>query len=333
MNRCTISILQLENTGSTHDYHNQTKTLWANVLEKSCEVRWIPYRLPKFGNWFNPDLIPLLTKIDGLILLNDLDYAILLKTYIDSDWRTKSIILEILRRKNHVAYCCEVIANSDLQTVGNPLKDKAFALAYFGNARFLAICNTRNATFLKAAGVSENVRLLPTYGYSPINGIVPLDESPYKPIDVLIYGNLHASFTYRTELINTVVRHCMDRGWTYVVTMFLDQDKIKVLRHSKVVVHCPSHDCETFPWAKAAELMARKVFFLIEMNDEVRSLGLEKTVATYARNDSDGLRRALDLYVPSHRLRAESRERCFEFIRQMYNMDEFIPKLIESLSR
>lgn len=97
------------------------------------------------------------------------------------------------------------------------------------------------------------------------------------------------------------------------------------------MVHAPSHDVDTFPWAKAAELMAKKVFFLVEDNQELQAQGLGAVVATYRRNDPAHLQSQIGRYLADPEARAVRVERCYQFLRRRYDMDRYFPEILREV--
>jgi len=126
-----------------------------------------------------------------------------------------------------------------------------------------------------------------------------------------------------------VVQFCIANRLLYCVTTGLYDDKDALLSQTKMVVHVPSHEgIETFPWAKAVELMAKKVFFLIEDNDELHQQHLESTVAFYRRNDQADLCAKMQRYLSDGALRADYRERCYRYLSSHYDMDADLPRIL-----
>jgi hypothetical protein len=214
-----------------------------------------------------------------------------------------------------------------LQTVGNFTSDRDFAIPFFRHAKAVLLSNTRNAAYLSKAGVEGNVRFFPPYGLSRINGICPLPPSSWQPIDVLIYGHLGPTMARRMAIINAAVRFCAANSLSYSVAPYLWRDKDAALTQTKLVIHAPSEDVDTFPWAKAGELMAKRVCFLVEETPELHAQGLTDIVPFWRRDDFADLRARISQLLSQPDQRAMRREKCYQFMAEHYNMDEFLPKL------
>lgn len=323
-----IYLLNIVNSGPTHAFHNSNKLNYYNTIKQFYDIEFIDITLEN-TNYFH--LSNVLTQCsercdkDSIFIFNDLDYAIFLESY--RYYQDKNI-LKFLTSIKYIVTFCELFFNDNLQTIGNISYNKELATTFFKNAKTVLLSNTRNFEYLQRLGIN-NTKYFPPYGFSPINNISPLNLPPSQPIDVLMYANYHNSFDYRMCLTDSVIQFCITNKIIYNVISYIYQDKNPLLSESKLVVHIPSHEnVQSFPWAKVSELMSKKVFFIIEENDEMYKQRLEDIVVYYKRNDYNDLLSKISYYLLYPLERLKYINKCFDYISTKYNMDEYIPKLI-----
>jgi hypothetical protein len=107
------------------------------------------------------------------------------------------------------------------------------------------------------------------------------------------------------------------------------------LERTQIVVHVPSFpNLPHMPWAKITSLQAKKIFFIIEENDEMYEKGFESFTVYYKRNDIQDLYKKIDYFLDPINLkeRHEYVEKHFQFIYKNNNMEEKVPKIISSLN-
>jgi spore maturation protein CgeB len=73
--------------------------------------------------------------------------------------------------------------------------------------------------------------------------------------------------------------------------------------------------------------MCKKVFFIIEENEEMYRLKLDKIVVYYKINDFNDLKEKIIYYLNNEDKREEVIDNCYSYIITMHNSD----KLIESV--
>ena len=138
-------------------------------------------------------------------------------------------------------------------------------------------------------------------------------------------------YFYRTKKLDIVEKFSRKNNYIfecYDLTLF-GEEKNKKLADTKIVIHIPSIDgIETFPWSKTAELMCKKIFFIIEYNNEVFRHGLEDIVACYDPSISNDLTNKIKYYLEHENEREKHIEKCHNYIKNNYNMDKFIYKQI-----
>jgi hypothetical protein len=327
-----IYLLNIVNAGPTHQFHSRNKINYYNIIKEYYDIEFIDIALENTNHFNISDVVPQCLERknkDSIFIFNDLDYALLLASYVHSK---NNDILDLLKTTNYIVTFCELFCNDNLQTIGNILYDKQFATIFFLNAQKILLSNSTNFEYLYKCGIEKLPEYFPPYGYSPINNIFPLPELPSQPIDILIYGNYHCSFDYRINLTNAAVQLCIANQMVYNVVSYTFQDKNQLLSEAKMVIHIPSHKyVQSFPWAKVVELMSKKIFFIIEENDEMYKQGLEEVVVYYKRNDYKDMRSKISYYLLHSQERLKFINKCFDYISTKYNMDEYIPKLIGSI--
>jgi hypothetical protein len=275
------------------------------------------------------------TKKGILCILNPVNFAILLFIYIHCLLPGKTAIQHLLKRLKYIILWQEVI-EEDLFITGYDRKtyDCEFLKIFFKNSLLTLTSNLRSLSSLKKQNI-DNCQYFSVIGYSTINNIKPI--IPKSPtIDILIYGSriLSKTYEYRTELIEKI--KAMNSTTKYNLKIFdnnfdIDSD----LERTQIVVHVPSFpNLPHMPWAKITSLQAKKIFFIIEENDEMYEKGFESFTVYYKRNDIQDLYKKIDYFLDPINLkeRHEYVEKHFQFIYKNNNMEEKVPKIISSLN-
>ena len=80
---------------------------------------------------------------------------------------------------------------------------------------------------------------------------------------------------YRKQQIDTIIKKSTDLN-IIVKSCIFETELNELLEKTKIVLHIPSHpNLHTFPWAKCSELMYKRIFFIIEENEEMYIQKLE----------------------------------------------------------
>jgi hypothetical protein len=170
---------------------------------------------------------------------------------------------------------------------------------------------------------------------SKINNILPLN-TVNKEIDILFYGNILNDFSYRNSIIDKLKKQYDNTPYKFVVIDELYDETYKndLLSRTKIVLHIPSHKkLYTFPWAKTAELSAKKVFYLIEENEEMYLQNLNSIVAFYKQSDINDLIKQINYYLVNDKERTIVVDKCYTHISMKYDTDSFITNLVKDISK
>lgn len=277
-----------------------------------------------------------------LIIFDELSYAYFLIYFAVGSKQTKKMIIDFIKKSRYICFFCELFENDNLQTIGNKICNIEFASLFFKNAKQVYLCNTRNINYLLKNNVYGNITYFPPLGYSTINNIYPIiqdtpinnnrnnntnkktNKNNRKQYDILFYGNVLDEFSYRNKFINILNELGETKKYNISIKDDLfDDEKNTMIVNTKIVIHIPSHSkLHSFPWAKCAELMAKKVFFIIEENEEMYIQGLDKIVAFYKRDDTSDFVSQIEYYLNNEKERTFTVEQCFNYIKNKYNMDD-----------
>jgi hypothetical protein len=184
---------------------------------------------------------------------------------------------------------------------------------------------------LEKNNIKDNVIYFPPIGFSKINNIVPIQSNANKKVDILFMGSVGKGiFSYRCEKLELINKFSIENGYIfecYDVNLF-DTEKDEKLKDTKIVIHIPSYEnLNTFPWAKAAELMCKKVFFIIEKNPEMEALNIGDIVAWYDPNIQNDLIEKIKYYLTNDIEREIYIEKCYNYIKNNYDMDKFLSEI------
>jgi len=261
-----------------------------------------------------------------LYIIDELTYPHLLScSKIDN--YCYQIICNFLLNANYITFFCEIFEDERLKTIGNILYDLKFSKIFFKNSKKNILCNIYNINYLNNYDIN-NIYYFPPIGYSQINNIIPLISNYQKKTDILFMGS--AKFDYREKIISKISKISKKYNYNfefYDLSLF-DEYKNEKLKDTKIVIHFPSFEkLNTLPWAKIAELMCKKIFFIIEFNNNIILDGLEDTICYYYPDIVDDLENKIIYYINNEDKRNEYIEKCYEYIITNYNMDDFIKNL------
>jgi hypothetical protein len=163
------------------------------------------------------------------------------------------------------------------------------------------------------------------------NNKKPYVKNPDE-IDVFIYGTMHESYAYRNTLISELLQLNNDKYNIDVCGDIYGEDLDLKLMNSKIVVHVPSFiNLEHMPWPKITYLQARKVFYIIEDNEELHKKNLENFVISYQKENAPDLFAKIEYYIDKDGVREEIIEKNYNYIYNNSNMDIIIPQMIRSV--
>ena len=201
-------------------------------------------------------------------------------------------------------------------------------LLFYSKAKHIITSISENIKYLKLNNVTNVHYNIPT-SYSIINNFIPFTIKSNYIYDVIFYGTLHIRLTHRHNILETIKNYCIIQNILYLQSdRLFDKEKNDILNQTKIVLHIPSiSNLKHFPWQKISELMCKKVFFIIEENEEMYALNLDKTIIYYKSNDIDDLIQKITYYLNNEEKRKTVINNCYNYIYTMYNSE----KLVESI--
>ena len=265
---------------------------------------------------------------NDIYIFNTLDFASFLKNPVH-----KEQIYRILDTFKYIVLWQEIL-KEDLSVIGYDKftdDDKDFVCRFFGGSKFNIISNLTSIVSLQKNNIHQNI-YFPITGYSMINDIVPFVFKNKKDIDVLIYGTMNDAYTHRNSIISKLCEMNINNYNIVVRDNIYGEDLDSMLQRTKIVVHIPSYENLThMPWPKITYLQARKIFFIIEDNEEIHLMKLDDIVMFYHKNDVADLYAKIDNYLGKPVLREKFILKNYKYIANNFNMDVVLPKLIRSI--
>ena len=318
---------------STIVYFNIDIDLWATFYKKKLEiylkiVNNLKVEKINVGKYCQnlQKIINFDYQPDKLFIFEELSYNHLMLCYKFGNNENKKFIMDFLDNGNYICFFCELFENEELQTIGNGIKNFEFASLFFKNAQKVYMCNTRNINYLYQNNIFDNIQYFPPLGYSKkLTYNINMNKKCYMN-DVMFYGNILNNFTYRNNMIKEVENICKDKYKFYIRdNLYEENEKNMLLKKTKIVIHIPSHEnLHSFPWAKVCELILKKVFFIIEENEEMYIQGLDKLCVFYKRNDLQDLKNKIEYYLENKEKRDIIINRCYNYFKGNYNIDNLL---------
>ena len=311
------------------DYLHTISKLFKKTINK-FEMDFYAFGYPK--NNFSNDLV----KMDNLLsnasendlfIFNELDFSNLREFYNQSeDFKNKLIVF--FEKIHYVVFFCEILMNDKFQTKGSNVIEEDYANLIFKNATKIICCDTKNISFLSKVKSKEDIIYFPPIGYSPYKNY-NFNKNIEQDIDILFYGNINASWIpYRSNFIDKIKNKSDEQNLKFKYGTFHGEEKNKLLQKSKIVIHIPSYEnLRTFPWAKTGELMLKKVFFIIEENDELYNKNLNDLVVYYKKNNIDDLMKKINYYLQNPDEMSIIVEKCYHFMKNKFNLDNLFKQL------
>jgi hypothetical protein len=183
--------------------------------------------------------------------------------------------------------------------------------------------NTTNMALL----LKENIFSVYYHCYSyNVNNEIQIKEN--KTIDILFYGNnpkngFNYLFPHRSSILNELKKYSEQHN---INCLILDNlyNKDEILSNTKIVLQIPNYkNFHSFPWAKTLELMNKKIFFIIEENEEMYIKNLENLVVFYKRNNIENLFEKVDYYLKNETCRNLCINKCYEYVKNEWNVNIF----------
>lgn len=243
---------------------------------------------------------------------------------------------QIFKKINYVVIWQEVL-DSDCSIVGyekRPGSDE-YTQQFFTNSKLNIVSNQISLAALSTFGIRHNFYSL-LGGYSEVNGYIPFENtSRTKSTDVIIYGTLDETYLHRNSIIEelTKINRLNNNKYNIVVTDNISDGVLDDhLLDSKIVVHIPSYPrLVHMPWAKISYLFARKVFCIIEENDEMYTNPEFSHIPYFRHGDTQDLYNKIGDYIQHPLKREQVVDKNYEYIKTYSNLDTTISNAIGSL--
>ena len=266
--------------------------------------------------------IDFLKNKNTLYIFDDLILTILSNTYLKNDLY-KNEVLNVLKDINYIFICVELYYGNKLQYTGNSVENFNFIKKFLKYSKKNYMLNTNNMALL----LKENIDSVyyPCYSYNK-NNEIQIKEN--KTIDVLFYGNnpkknFNYLFPHRAEILNELKNYAEKVN---INCLILENcyDKDELLSNTKIVLQIPNYkNFHSFPWAKTLELMNKKIFFIIEENEEMYIKNLENLVVFYKRNDTNNLFELINYFLKNDYERNLYIDKCYNYVRDNWNTNIF----------
>ena len=264
---------------------------------------------------------------NDIYIFNPLDFATLLLNL----HKYNESIFALLNNIKYIVFWQEILKD-DLNIVGynDDCIYKKFVFDFFNNSLLNVVSNEQSINSLEKNNITKNKYYMIT-GYCQINNIVPFPSNESKNIDVLIYGTMHQTYDHRRNAISELLElNKAKYQYNIMVSHDLYGDALDdALQQTKIVVHISSHpNLNHMPWPKITYLQARKVFFIIEDNDELRNKKL-KNIVSY--NKISRLYSKIKYYLNNPDVRESIILKNYNYIVDNSNMDIIVPDIIKSV--
>ena len=335
-----IVFFDIKNTTSNFNYYMTNMKKYYNILKTKYKTSYREISLDYTNNFNKIKICEYINfNSDDIFIIDDLTLIIL----ITSHFNIKNIRPEIeyfIKNAKYIICFSEIFVSKELQFTGCTIDNKDFTKMVFKNSITNLILNTKNIYYLYENSINNHV-YYPSYGYSVVNNIcfdLSYENSfKNKEIDLLFYGNYIDSnrkitSKYRYDAINNIKRYCDMHKLNFKSFSNLYEDKNEILKKTKIVIHiAPNKNFHVFSWAKAVELMSKKIFFIVEENEELYLQNLENIVPYYKKNDLNDLYDKINYYLKNENICKKHIEICHNYIKKNYNMDKFLVELIGTI--
>jgi len=343
-NMCIKNIIFFDEKYLGNVWYSRVKNFYMNILQNNgynvCE-KTILNKLTYISQYSQEELklvVNLLdqyTKKEILCIFTPVNFSTLMHIYLYSDSNNRKNIESLLKKLRYIILWQEIIQDNLMITGYDPKQfSKKFLILFFKKSILNLISNSQSFKVLKKYDL-KNCQYHTILGYSQINNIAPLTKIT-PTIDILIYGSRIKSrfYEYRTSLIDKITE--MNIKTNYKLLMFDDTFEIdKYLECTNIVVHVPSFpNLPHMPWAKITTLQAKKIFFIIEENDEMFEKHLEDFTIYYKRNNIEDLYRKIAYFLDPVNLSEKQHiiEKNYDYIIRTNNMDFNIPEIISTIN-
>lgn len=303
-------------------FYKNKMNYYLNICKNKFNIKISKIDVGKYMNNTDYDIIE--ENENTLLIFDELAYFNIFYKYIKSDKDNKLYILDYLKNTNYILFFTELFENKELKTIGCYFYDKDFSINFFKNANKLMLCNTRNINYLIENDIKNNIIYFPPFGYNEIFKI----NNKSKKNDLLIYGNILDTFTHRNTYLEKIKFFSKENNINCIIRDDLfGEEKNLILDETKIVIHIPSHEkLHSMPWAKINELMAKKVFFIIEENEELHIKNLNNIIISY--KNYDDLQNKIIFYLENENERNKICEKCYKYIIENFNIEKLFKSFI-----
>lgn len=312
----------ITNTDKKYNFYMRNIEKYKNILIQNNNIETKNVKLKTINSFNSSNIIDYLVIDKSYIfILDDLTISILIYSYNEF----KVIINNFISNNKYYILINEYFMNEKLIITGCGIENYEFTKLLFKKSLKTVLLNTRNIRYLLDNNIN-NYEYFPAYGYSLINNIKPLENNK-KEIDVLWYGNIgNTSFSaYRKKIVKMLDFYCKKNYIHFKQYDNLYNDKDNILSKTKIVIHIPQKkNYHILSWAKIVELMAKKVFFIIEENEEIFIKNIQNIICISKRNNFNDLLNKIIYYLKYETKRNDYVEKSFNFIKNNYNMDNYI---------
>lgn len=324
-----------------HKWYNKVNQCYVKILEH-CNYNIISKCMMKLSKplylYTTTEIYDLMNtlilekKSEDIYIFNPKNFSILLLVYYYLEEQNKHLMFEYIDNLNYIVIWQEILMD-DFFIIGyeKAFLNKDFIYAFFKNAGINLISNSISFKTLKDNNIN-NCIYHTIIGYSPINNIIPLQTVYPQTIDILIYGTLHDAYKHRNNMINDIKKYNSNNLNIKVISDNYDLDSY--LNKTKIVIHIPSYDnLQHMPWAKITTLQSKKIFFIIEDNQELYDKNLNDFIISFKSNDINDLYSKINYYINNEEKRNEIIEKNYDFIVNNYNMDTTINNYVNIVSQ
>lgn len=272
-------------------------------------------------NCFMFNDVSFLNNTKNLYVIDDLILNILSNTYLNKKELKKDII-HFVKYSKFIYISAELFYTDKLFYTGLATDNFEFIKMFLLKSKQNYVLNTQNIILMHQHGISSNY--YPSYQFENIE----LTQNE-KTIDVLFYGNnpkvgFLYFFNHRNNIINNLKIYSEENNIKFENYDNL-YDKDEILSKTKIVLQIPNYkNFHSYPWAKTLELINKKVFFIIEENEEMYIQKLDKYVIYYKRNDLNNLYELINYYLKNEKERIKVINKCFDYVKNKYDYNVFI---------
>ena len=333
-----IIFFDIKNTSSGFNYYMVNMKKYYNIIKMKYNTNYREISLNCKDNFNKSDIKKYLDFTENdIFMLDDLTITVLIISHLHIK-NVRDDIEYFINNAKYIICFSEIFITSDLHFTGCCVNNKEFVKLLFTKSITNLILNTVNLYYMYKNNIYNHI-YFPSYGHSEINNICSnnIDNLINKEydIDVLFYGNYlnnkgNVISKHRYDTINNIKSYSEQNNIIFKSYSYLYDEKDIILSKTKIVIHiAPTKNFHVFSWAKAVELMAKKIFFIVEDNEELYLKNIENIIPHYDRNNINDLYDKINYYLNNDHEREKSIELCYNYIKKKYDMDYFVINLLD----